>query len=268
MDPPKLTPVVGTLNGEPIPFNSVKSLNSLYRGQVQLHDGTVKSCLLKNINRIEIVNELVANLVACRMGLPTPLAVLTFVPDSFNNKNQFSKSHKVSGGYLAFASVDAQTPNLLQRLEATHPLGRAIIQTSLSGWSKKSELYGFDTWVANVDRHIGNILFGSNNEIWLIDHGRCFTKEDWSPSDLDPNVQYLNKLKLWYTLFLDSSSRQKTANELRNVQAEVAKLDIVSLMTDSLASQIIDTAEQAALQAFLTARIGRVASDGAAALQP
>lgn len=267
MERSSLTPVVGTLVGEPIPFKDVKSLNSLYRGQVELLDGTVKSCILKDIDRIEVVNELVASSIANKMGLPIPMAVLTFVPDEFNDKNQFSNLHKISGGSLAFASVDAQTPNLLQRLNASHPLGQAIIHNALSGWSKKSGLYGFDTWVANVDRHIGNLLFGSKNEIWLIDHGRCFTREDWSPSDLDPDVQYLNKLKLWYTLLLDPSSRQKTTYELRDVQNEVASFDIVSIMEDSFASQLTDQKERAALQAFLTARIGRVASDGAAALQ-
>lgn len=268
MERSKLTPVVGTLVGEPIPFKGVQSINSLYRGQVELSDGSVKSCLLKNIDRIEVVNELIANLVAHKMDLPIPLAVLTFVPDTYNDKNQFSNSYRVPGGALAFASVDAQTPNLLQRIQATHPLGQKIIKNALSGWTKKSELYGFDTWVANVDRHLGNLLFGNNNEIWLIDHGRCFTKENWSPSDLDPNILYENKLKLWYTLLMDPSSRQQTADDLQDVQDQVAKFDIGAILKDSLASRLIDSAEQTALQAFLAARIGRVVSDGAAALQP
>ncbi|CUH63730.1 hypothetical protein TG4357_00854 [Thalassovita gelatinovora] len=167
-----MNPVVGTLIGEPLPFSAVKSKNTLYRGQVELADGSVKSCLLKNIDRIEIVNELVANLIGQKLGLPIPAAILTFVPDTFNDKNQFDKGHKISGGILVFASVDAQTPNLLQRLQTSHPLGRQIIEQYLKAWSKKSCLYGFDTWVANVDRNLQNLLFGSKNEIWLIDHGK------------------------------------------------------------------------------------------------
>lgn len=261
-----MTPVLGTLIGEPIPLE-FDSVNSLYRGQVQMHDGSIRSCLLKNIDRIEIVNELIANLVAYRMKLPVPIGVLTFVPNKFNTNSNFSKSPKISGGALTFSSIDAQTPNLLQRLQSTHPLGQLIIEQALKSWNKKSGLYGFDTWVANVDRHVGNILFGIQNEIWLIDHGQCFTKANWSPDDLVPDATYFNKLQLWYTKLLDEPLRQKMKEELLDVQEEVAQLDIDAILRESLASRLTSSTEHAALHTFLMARISRIASDGARALQ-
>lgn len=260
--------MTGTLVGEPLPYNAVKSINSLYRGQVELADGSEKSCLLKNINRIEIVNELLSNLIAIRLGLPIPAAVLTFVPDRFNQKNQFSEAHTIHEGVIAFASVDVQTPNLAQRVSSAHPLGQQIILQALKSWTKKSGLYGFDTWVANVDRHAGNLLLGSNNEVWLIDHGRCFTKENWSPNDLEPNFQYLNRLKEWYTQLMDHQLRLTTTAELPGIQGVIGALDVNSILTDSLASGLTDAGEQNALRDFLTKRVGRIISDATAALQP
>lgn len=263
-----MTPTTGTLIGEPLPFNAVKSINSLFRGQVQLADGSDQPCLLKNIDRIEVVNELVSNLIASRLGLPIPKAVLTFVPDEFNDKNQFSKAHKIDGGVIVFSSIDVQTPNLAQRVSSAHPLGQQLILHSLNVWSKKSGLYGFDTWVANVDRHAGNLLFGSKNEVWLVDHGRCFTKEDWSPHDLRPNIQYLNRLKEWYTQLMDPAARSATASELPTVQGAIGALNVGSILTDSLASGLTDAGEQDALRDFLTVRVSRITADAIAALQP
>ncbi|WP_322788134.1 HipA family kinase [Pseudooceanicola nitratireducens] len=246
----------------------MRSINSLFRGQVQLEDGSVQPCLLKNIDRIEVVNELISNLIAARLGLPVPRAVLTFVPDEFNGKNQFSKAHKIKGGVVVFSSVDVQTPNLAQRVSSAHPLGQKIISHALNAWAKKSGLYGFDTWVANVDRHAGNLLFGSRNEVWLVDHGRCFTKEDWSPHDLRPNIQYLNRLREWYTQIMDPATRSATVSELPTVQGTIGALNVGSILTDSLASGLTDAGEQDALRDFLTTRVSRITTDATAALQP
>lgn len=182
----------GILVGEPIPFKDVKSINSLFRGQVRLPDASLKSCLLKNLGRVELVNELISNLLAVNLGLPVPLAVLTFIPEKFNEAGQFDKAFPFDGGCLAFGSVDVQTPNLAQRFNAGHPTVKKLISDTLNKWSHRSYLYGFDTWLANVDRHAGNVLFGNNNELWLIDHGQCFTKKDRSPQELVPNAIYAN----------------------------------------------------------------------------
>lgn len=263
-----MTPTTGTLIGEPLPFNTVKSINSLFRGQVQLADGSDHPCLLKNIDRIEVVNELVSNLIACRLGLPTPRAVLTFVPDQFNDRNQFSKAYKIDGGVIVFSGIDVQTPNLAQRISSAHPMAQQIIAHALNTWSQKSDLYGFDTWVANVDRHAGNILFGSKNEVWLIDHGRCFTKEDWAPRDLDPNHQYTNRLKEWYTLIMDAATLMATTSQLPAVQGTIGALNIGSILTDSLASGLTYSEEQQALHDFLSTRVSRITADASAALRP
>lgn len=260
-------PTRGVLNGDPLPFNEVDSINSLFRGQVVLGDGSTKSCLLKDIDRVELVNELVSNLIASKLNLPVPLAVLALVEDRYNKKNYFPKSVKVKGGRLVFCTIDVQTPNLAQRLKSAHPLSEKIISNSLISWSKKGHLYGFDTWVANVDRHMGNILFGARNEMWLIDHGRCFTKENWVPSDLVPDVTYANRLQSWYTKLLDQLVRLKTKQDLHQVQAEISNIDLNEVLKESFADQLTTPEEQKALINFLSVRTGRVVADGAIALQ-
>lgn len=261
-------PVQGTLTGEAVPFKSVDSINSLFRGQVRLVNGTLKSCLIKDIGRVELINELISNFVAEKLGLPVPEAVLIYIPKKVNKNGDFSKAMKFDGGKLAFGSVDVQTPNLTQRFETAHFLEINIIKQALINWEQRGHLYGFDTWVANTDRHSGNLLFGSKNEIWLIDHGRCFTKEDWKPLDLEPDQTYLNKLQIWYTPMMDNAIRLQTKLSLTKVQSEIAKLSVKDVMEGSFADGLANHNERKALSKFLTERIGRVTADGAVALKP
>jgi hypothetical protein len=69
----------------------------------------------------------------------------------------------------------------------------------VAGWSKVSDTIAFDDWVANQDRHLGNILVEGKNKVFLIDHGNLPVKLQWTCSDLDINLQSENVLEnnLW-----------------------------------------------------------------------
>ncbi|MCX7302158.1 MAG: hypothetical protein NTX73_17600 [Rhodobacterales bacterium] len=262
-----MTPVRATLSGEPIKFNDVKSKNSIFKGQVRFADGSLKTCFIKDIGRIEIVNELLSNLIASRLGLPVPRAILALVPNKFVKSNTFNRSPKTDVGVVAFGSIDVQTPNLAQRISSQHPLGQEIIRHSVAKWEKHSYLYGFDTWLANADRNPSNILFGSKSEIWLIDHGQCFTKEDWKPADLIADQKYPNKL-FWLTKFMNHAERKKAVDGLTIAQSAISILNMKDIFVDSLVDSLTNAKERKAIMDFLTGRVQRVASDGADVLQP
>jgi hypothetical protein len=72
-------------------------------------------------------------------------------------------------------------------------------------------VYGFDAWIANIDRHERNLLFSGDKEIWLIDHGHCFSGPQWNSADLEPQREYVNRLQQWLTPAMSSARRAAVA---------------------------------------------------------
>jgi hypothetical protein len=52
----------------------------------------------------------------------------------------------------------------------------------------------FDDWVANIDRHLNNIIRTPNGNFKIFDHSHAITSPSWSASDLDSSKDYRNKL--------------------------------------------------------------------------
>lgn len=256
----------GTLVGAPLPFHVGQSINSLFRGQIVLSDGSTKSCILKNVPRVEILNEIISAALASAMNLPVPDVVLAFVPDTLNLQQEFSKCLPVLGGRIAFATVDVQVPNLAQRFHSTSLSQQPAIINHLVNWQLKSDLYCFDTWLANTDRHCGNVLLSSNGDLWLIDHGRCFIKENWVPAELIPNQQYQNRLVQWYTILLSTLVRTQTKMRLSSLEKKIKSLDTKAILGSVFALGIAQTDEERAILEFLDQRVSRVAADAALAL--
>jgi hypothetical protein len=127
-------------------------------------------------------------------------------------------------------------------------------------------MYAFDSWVANTDRHDGNILHGSDMSVWLIDHGRCLTGENWQPADLIPNQVYDNKLKGWLTHLLGINEISKSKAELKEIQKSISLLDVRQSLVDALASNFLKPKERQAVLDFLATRVSRVEKDASAAL--
>lgn len=80
-------------------------------------------------------------------------------------------------------------------------LGEAVsnasdtIRKHLLAWPGFAACAAFDEWVANVDRHVNNLLLIGPSRIVPIDHSDCFGGSE--PADIDftgPEAWYLNKL--------------------------------------------------------------------------
>lgn len=89
---------------------------------------------------------------------------------------------------MAFASEDAHGISFKAWLRKDHPRAQQI----LHAWDRYQDTTYFEEWVANTDRHLGNILY--DGEYWLIDHGRAFNVPHWPTLELDPYISYTNEL--------------------------------------------------------------------------
>jgi hypothetical protein len=144
---------------------------------------------------------------------------------------------------------------------------RAIIEF-LTKSGCLGDLYGFDSWTANVDRHVGNLLLGGAGRPWFIDHGRCFTGALWSAGDLaHPSQIFRNRLKEWLTPELTKEDRESYAGSAQNLVNKLKSVDVRTLGTDNWARDLLDDRDFSAVVMFLANRadhVPRIAADALA----
>jgi len=144
-----LTSVLGTA-GEGI-RNSV-------RGIVQLDTGLVEA-YVKLIDQREILVECVCALLARNLKLEVPEPLVVLIRPEFSN---------LPSDALAFGSIGLSAGNLRPWFSN---LGDVAVKRRLRQWANLIPACCFDEWIANVDRHAGNILYDGRDRFWLIDHG-------------------------------------------------------------------------------------------------
>lgn len=85
-------------------------------------------------------------------------------------------------GSILFASVDVQTPNLMQALSITQqatPAELSALAHELSGWLGFGRLLALDVLMRNADRNAGNLLT-DGVDWWAIDHARTMGLFQWN----------------------------------------------------------------------------------------
>lgn len=130
-------------------------VNKAVRGIVQTHDGEIEAFVKRLSDSRELLIEVVAAGIARRMGLPVPEPLLVFVPEL------------LGGPAIAFGSAAIGHPNLMAWVET----GNSAVMRRLKAWKHLIPAACFDEWIANCDRHMGNLLYGGDEDFWLIDHG-------------------------------------------------------------------------------------------------
>ena len=144
---------------------------------------------VKMLEPNQVLSEVVCALVGLAFGLNIPKPFLVHV-----QRADLSQSRKWNANEtqrICFGSEDARHPSFRQVLHAQQGHTNALMNQLLN-WSGYKETAWFDEWTANVDSHIGNILF-DGTDFWLIDHGHAFTGSRWVPGDLDPSKHFNNK---------------------------------------------------------------------------
>jgi hypothetical protein len=143
-------------------------INQARRGMVRTTRGDIP-VIVKAVPRREIAVELLCALLGQRLGLAVPEPVLVALPD-----------HD-----LAFGSADVGHPSFRHYLQVQND--PHILQRLLD-WPQLVRAASFDDWIANPDRHVGNVLFDGAGQFWLIDHGLALAQ------GLDPAASVNNQL--------------------------------------------------------------------------
>lgn len=138
-------------------------INRAYRAPVATRNGEIIA-IVKELHPHELIIETICAMLGRELDLPIPEPLLVI---------DESRQMLVAG------SVDVGYPSLHQ--PALAPYLR-VLSGLLLQWPKLVQAACFDEWIANPDRHGGNLLFDGNG-FFLIDHGLALRGVPEAPVD-------------------------------------------------------------------------------------
>ncbi|WP_146205847.1 HipA family kinase [Azospirillum sp. TSH58] len=205
--------------------------------------------ILKDLPPKELANELFGAALATALGLPVPPY---FIAAATSSVLPVRKGPSRGSYKFMFATERQGTPPLKRHWTGTRIPQRLI--DALARWPGNGTAFAFDTWVANVDRNLGNILFGGGTDIWLIDHGQCLTGPNWVAKNLNPSESYKNKLALWFCPYLDKPRTSVLIAACSAMPTHVKALDLTAIAQASRALDLLTESDGASMISFLRDR--------------
>ncbi|ESY72045.1 hypothetical protein NKJ90_10495 [Mesorhizobium sp. M0051] len=240
------------------------NINETYRGQVLVDGGEVRQAVIKDLHLVELCNELLAFCLAKHVGIPIPDAFIGLVRPGILSVTKAPELP--NGSRLVFVSTNVKVPNLTFRLTGADTIGRMTLLAEVAKWANLGKLYAFDTWIANVDRHCGNLLFGSSGDAWIIDHGHGFSGPAWSEGDLDPAKDFKSRLEDWMTPMLSAAQRGSRKQEATAMEASISGFDATEVSKISRIVDLLPPEKVTVVKAFIEGRVARITPGASKAL--
>ncbi len=163
-------------------------------------DMYVKIYSLKGTDR-SIFNEILGYLMANALGLPQPKhACIALIPTEKLLKD-------MAGGALNSTLNDEVFQHEVFPVFCTSKIDKSktafqyndlvnAIASELAKWPDMGKAVAVDNTIANIDRHVNNLVRTGVNKYHLIDNGILVSGDGWQTSDLKPNESFVNKLLL------------------------------------------------------------------------
>lgn len=221
-----------------------------WKGEVYAESGPTVA-YFKMLEPEQVISEVVCAILGRALGLNVPKPLLVYVERQNLSASQKWKANEDQR--VCFGSEDAKCPSFKQVIKS-QPTSDKLLFEKLVQWNGFKRTAWFDEWTANIDRHIGNVLY-DGVDFWLIDHGHAFTGPAWVPADLIAEKQVANRLlNAKYIGTFDAFSKEEwkgiaSAESLRYQGITLAELREAGMM-DEYSSD----GQQKAIINFLTAR--------------
>lgn len=171
------------------PLTDRQNTNPAWKAEVRTHAGDIPA-IIKKISEQEIIIECCCALIGQTMHLP--IAKPLIVKDEQEG--------------ILFGSEELPHPDLKRA-----DISKYLITILLAHWKTLPDAVVFDEWIANPDRHGGNMLTDGIGNFWLIDHGLALAK------DLNPDDKLNNYLlEIASTLADNDLKKAKLVKQLGN----------------------------------------------------
>lgn len=244
-----------------VPLNA--SFNDVFRGDIQVSDGSIRRGFIKDLDARQLGNELLAAALGRVLGLNTAEGALVLVGSDASSS--FSKLPHANGkDFVAFCSIDVGGQTVAQMIRSSALSG---IMAAFKKSPQIGRLYGFDTWIANIDRHCNNLILHGDGSFHMIDHGHCFSGPNWRSYDLNAAAAYQNRLNEWLTPMLNNKDKDDAMADIVDLTSRLARLDIQKISERSLSPIFHGESDSDSLIGFLEARVIEVPSLSAIPLE-
>jgi hypothetical protein len=228
-------------------------VNPTYVGLVDTGIQNIRA-YIKVLTRRQLVNEIISAQLGHALKLPMPKAFLV-IGNPADGYGDPAPQWLAGPDRLLFAS-EAAPSGVWRPPSAMSPYPTKPIVH----WQHLPVTVCFDDWIANVDRHHGNLLFDGKDNFLLIDHSHAFSGCDWNEESLVSAKVFRNKLiDCWPGKMLGTDARLRICEEVTRHAAAFAELDLGFLICEPLKA-LLSASEVTALEAFLKERPNHVAA--------
>jgi len=264
------TPVSGI--GEPMPMpqlglghflpggvllpTGVRGVSETYRGLIEVDEERI-GAYVKLLHPWEIFNEALGSLLCQLVGLSTPKSYLVLV-----EREDYPQSPLLIGTNapraLGFASQAMPAQTLSRHVGLKTP---GALREFVSHWREWPDVLVFDQWIANPDRHSGNLLVGGPGEIYLIDHGLSFYRRNWFPAQIEAAVSLVTT-RLWTDILqgvVTLPERIAATGRTQSAAARFSKVDCEAAMVSTKVCQFLTPEQMQALARVLRIRCAAAA---------
>lgn len=221
-----------------------------YKGVIETPSGKV-SAYVKLLHKKALANELICTVLGRAAGLPIPPGYLVEVKRDDYPDSEYLKAQNLEFT-IAYASEDLNSPSLARRFDISDEEAFNVL---LAGWDSWEPALLFDEWVANADRHPGNLLVRTLSDVWLIDHTHAFRGPNWYHSDLKPTSYSKNIIAEHVERTLTLPKRQRLLKTLEHLTVEFKSLTVPDLVQKSCATSFLSVGDIEALSTFLVERV-------------
>lgn len=227
-----------------------KGLNETYRGPIETAAGKTFA-YVKLLDVKELINELVSSVLGRTLGLPIPPGYIVLVSRDDYPESEFLLTQGQDKA-LAFGVEAIGHPDLKRRVRIE---GESVMRELVQTWTGWCDAMTFDEWIANVDRHLGNLLLGAPGEVWLIDHSHAFTGPRWTPGDLGPAVAVENQIARFIAPNLALPERHRALRRATEISEECRKVDADEVLKEGFTAAFAADDELQALRNFISKRV-------------
>lgn len=236
------------------PLTTEKGSNETYRGIVEV--GTARlAAYVKLLPDRQLVNELLASVLGQLVGLPLPRGFLVSARlEDYPSSIVLQESGQPEMPAFAVETIAHQSLN--RRLDLVSKPARELLFRTWPHWYRAA---CFDDWIANADRHTGNLLVGGRGEIWLIDHSLAFTGPKWVGASLDPDLLTENQLCQAMSVCLTPSEKALVMQECHAAVQQFASINAVQAAHLAELVNLLEPSDLNSLTTFVSTRVGSVA---------
>ena len=247
----------------PIPLASVvpgprsspenKGVNELYFGFVDAEDGR-HQCYIKVLPEKQLVNELAAWVLGRAMKFPVLDGFLLRARDDDIPQSKLLPNllHDSSGEALVFGSKAVGYPQLGRTLNDNPDWATYFLEPNV--FPRWQELIVYDDWIANGDRHGGNLLLTPENKLFWIDHSHAFAGANWDCTKWDAKKLYGNQVAKGLMSSLEKSDKTDLVKKAAELAMFIGKLPLQNLQAASQIIRFLTTSERDELALFVTER--------------